>query len=358
MLEEMKHYIVRLKFTSPVRFGADSSGIGIENAQPFVHSDTLFSALCNAWAKYHILSSEEIESCGSKFLLSSTSFYSYDLGYFLPKPLIPCTWLNKLQTYEKKQLEKILKNSDWITSEMFLHWLNPNPPDKVFSEEPNMLSKKLEYGELYREHIVAKHAQDRLTSASNLFHETQYSFKNSDYNDPCGLYFFVSLKDDSFKETFNQGLQALSQIGLGGERNSGFGRFEVDDFANGFLCPIEDDGSELAFLFQDSSTSLKCLLSLSLPSDSEINILQKVTESNIVHYDLTLRKGWTFSSINYHQMKRQTIYMFSEGSVFENDYCPVGRIEDVAPLDEQKNINFPHPIFRFGKSFFVPLKSY
>jgi len=62
MLHEMKHYIVRMKFISPVRFGADCSGIGIENAQPFVHSDTLFSALCNVWAKYHILSSDEIES--------------------------------------------------------------------------------------------------------------------------------------------------------------------------------------------------------------------------------------------------------------------------------------------------------
>ncbi len=354
----MKHYIVRLKFTSPVRFGADSSGIGIENAQPFVHSDTLFSALCNVWAKYHILSSKEIASCGSKFLLSSTSFYSYDLGYFLPKPLVPCAWLNELKSSEKEQLEKILKNSAWVTSGMFLHWLNPNPPDEVFSEEPNKLSKKLEYGALYREHIVAKHAQDRLTAASNLFHETQYPFNNSEYDDPCGLYFFISLEDASFKETFDQGLKALSQIGLGGERNFGLGRFEVDDFENGILCPIANDSSELDFLFEDSPSSCKCLLSLSLPSESEINTLKKVTERNILHYNLTLRKGWTFSSISFQQMKRQTVWMFSEGSVFENDLCPIGRIEDVSPLDEQKNKNFPHPVFRFGKSFFVPLKSY
>jgi len=353
----MKHYIVRLKFALPVRFGADSSGIGIEKAQPFVHSDTLFSALCNAWSKYHILSSAEIKSCCSKFLLSSTSFYRYDSGYFLPKPLAPCAWLNKLKSSEKGQLEKILKNTAWITSEMFLHWLNPYPPKGVFFENPQELSKKLDYGALYREHIVAKHAQDRLTSASNLFHETQYAFKNSEYDEPCGLFFFVSLKDDSFKETFDQGLKALSQIGLGGERNFGLGRFEVDD-ENGFLCPIEDDGSELAFLFEDSPSSQKCLLSLSLPLESEINTLKKVADKNILRYDLTLRKGWAFSSINFHQMKRQTLYMLSEGSVFENCLCPEGRIEDVAPLDKQKNQSFPHPVFRFGKSFSVPLKSY
>jgi len=241
---------------------------------------------------------------------------------------------------------------------MFLHWLNPNPPDEVFSEEPNRLSKKLEYGALYREHIVAKHVQDRLTSESNLFHKTQYAFKNIDYDDPCGLYFLVSLKDESFKEPFDQGLKALSQVGLGGERNFGLGRFEIDDFANGFLSPIEDDASELAFLFEDSSASLKCLLSLSLPYESEISTLIKLTKSNILHYDFILRKGWTFSSINFHQMKRQSVYMFSEGSVFEKDHCPIGRIDDVAPLDEQKNKNYPHPIFRFGKSFSVPLKSY
>lgn len=354
----MKHYIVRLKFASPVRFGADSSGIGIEKAQPFVHSDTLFSALCNAWAKYHILSSKGIESCGSKFLLSSTSFYSYDSDYFLPKPLVPCAWLNELKSLEKEQLEKILKNTAWVTSEMFLHWLNPNPPKGIFFENPQDLSKKLDYGALYREHIVAKHAQDRLSGASNLFYETQYAFKNSEYDEPCGLYFLVSLKDESFKENFDQGLKALSQIGLGGERNFGLGRFEIDDIENGFLCPIEDDGSELAFLFEDSPSSQKCLLSLSLPLESEINTLKKVADKNIVRYGLTLRKGWTFSTGNFYQMKRQTVYMFSEGSVFEYDLCPAGMIEDVAPLDEQKNKNFPHPVFRFGKSFSVPLKSY
>lgn len=354
----MKHYIVRLKFTSPVRFGADSSGIGIEKAQPFVHSDTLFSALCNAWAKYHILSSAEIATCGSKFLLSSTSFYSYHSGYFLPKPLAPCAWLNELKSSEKERLEKILKKSAWVTAEMFRHWLNPNPPKDVFSEDSKVLSKKLDYGTLYREQIVAKHAQDRLTSASNLFHETQYAFKNSASDDPCGLYFFVSLKDESFKDTFDQGLKALSQIGLGGERNFGLGRFEVDDFVNGFLCPIEDDGSELDFLFEDTPSSQKCLLSLSLPTEAETDTLKKVTGTHILHYGLALRKGWTFSSVNFHQMKRQTLYMFSEGSVFENDLCPAGRIEDVAPLDEQENKNFPHPVFRFGKSFSVPLKSY
>ena len=355
-MSQLTNYIVRIKFTSPFRFGADNSGVGIEDAQPFFHSDTLFSSLCNAWARFGILDNDELISCGEKFLLSSSFIYVYkdSAVYFVPKPLISCCWLKGLQCTQKEQLEKLIKKAHWVTSDMFMHWLNSNPPDCVFPENPRKLSERLDYGSLFREQIVVKHAQDRLTGACNLFYENQFEFKEAP---SCGLYFFVTLKDHSFQDKFNLGLKALSQTGLGGERNFGLGRFEVDN-ANGVLIPIEKDGSDLEFLFEDSICSHRCLFSLSLPTQSEINQLASNTDSQIAQYDIVLRKGWTFSSVNMYQMKRQSIYMFSEGSVFSINRCPVGRIEDLAPLDDIKNTNFPHPIFRFGKSFSVPLKSY
>ncbi|NTW83690.1 MAG: type III-A CRISPR-associated RAMP protein Csm4 [Chlorobiaceae bacterium] len=356
MPESVKHYIVRLKFTSPIRFGADNSGIGIEDSQPFVHSDTLFSALCNAWAKYGILTNDELALCCETFVLSSTSFYAYQgsATYFIPKPFIPSIWLKELKSSKKEQLEKIIKKAHWVTSDMFKHWLDPKPPSGVFPDNPNNLSEKLDYGSLFRKHIVTKHTQDRVTAASNLFYESQYEFKDAP---TCGLYFLVSLKNDLFKEKFNLGLKALSQIGLGGERNFGLGRFEIGN-GNGILCPIETDGSNLGYLFDVGLSTLRCLFSLSLPTQAEADTLKGITNDQVAHYDIVLRKGWTFSSVNLYQMKRQTIYMLLEGSVFEESLCPVGQIENVAPLDEQNNIDFPHPVFRFGKSFWVLLKSY
>jgi CRISPR type III-A-associated RAMP protein Csm4 len=349
-------YIVRLKFTSPVRFGADYSGIGIEGAQPFVHSDTLFSALCNAWVRFGIFTHDELAIYGEKFLLSSASFYVYkgSATYFMPKPFIPCVWLKGLKTSKKEKLEKIIKKTHWVTSGMFKHWLNPSPPSGIFQEIPNMLVDAIDYGSLFHERIVARHAQDRLTNASNLFYETLYEFKDTP---TCGLYFLVALKDASFEEKFNLGLKALSKIGLGGKRCFGLGRFEVSN-GNGVLCPIETDGSELGFILETGSNSLRCLFSLSLPTQIEIDNLMSISDDKVAQYDIVLRKGWTFSSVNLCQMKRQTIYMLSEGSVFEESLCPSGRIENVAPLDGQNNIDFPHHVFRFGKSFSVPLKSY
>lgn len=357
----MTHYFVKLRFTSPVRFGADSSGIGIEEAQAFIHSDTLFSALCNAWIKFNILKASELESAGDSISLSSTSFFSNNFNgsptYFLPKPKIPCVWLENYMGDNKKELEKILKKAQWIPTKMFEHWLNPKPPANVFENKSDKLSKALAYGSLYQEQVVAKHAQDRLTSASNLFHQTQYQFKQTD----SGLYFFVSFGDneteEEYKTKFNEGLKALSQTGLGGERNFGLGRFEVK---TGFGELLSVENSDLSFLFQQNpqSNALQCLLSLSLPIDAEINNLQNATEKQKVFYDLTPRKGWTFSSANLYQMKRQTISMFSEGSVFENDLCPKGTIANVAPIDSNKQVDFPHSVYRYGKSFTVPLKTY
>ena len=37
----------KIKFDSPVRFGAERPGIGEEKADYFCHSDVFFSALCN-----------------------------------------------------------------------------------------------------------------------------------------------------------------------------------------------------------------------------------------------------------------------------------------------------------------------
>lgn len=355
-MQQITYYIVRLKFTSPVRFGADNSGIGIHNTQSFVHSDTLFSALCNAWAKYGILSNDELSGCGEKVIISSTSFYVYKIGatYFVPKPLVTSAWLNELKGRKKEQLEKIIKKATFVTSDMYKHWLDPDPPDSVFPDNPDRLSEKLDYGILVRNHTVAKHAQDRLTGASNLYYDNRYEFKNVPN---CGLYFMVGLKDDLFKEKFNLGLKALSQSGLGGERNFGNGRFEVGN-GNGVLCEIETDGSNLGFLFEMTSSKYRCLFSLALPTKAEVDTIKGIGNEKIAQYDITLRKGWTFSSLNLYQMKRQTVSMFSEGSVFENNVFPIGKIENVAPLDEKNNEDYPHPVFRFGKSFSVSLKSY
>ena len=90
------HY-VKLKFTTAVHFGADESGIGTEAVQPFLHSDTIFSALCNAWAKFRILSDHdlsELKQCfdtAPPFKISSAFPYLRSgppLKYFLPKPIL------------------------------------------------------------------------------------------------------------------------------------------------------------------------------------------------------------------------------------------------------------------------------
>ncbi len=346
----MKYYLVKLSFTTPVRFGADEMAIGVEKAQPYLHSDTLFSALCNAWIKFGIFSGEDLSKVKEHILLSSTSFYSSnsEIGFFLPKPKIPCAWLHSLKHKDKAKIEKLIKQAQWIPLQMFKNWLIHTPEEGVFSKDETELRKKLDYGQLFEENIIAKHSQDRLTAASNIFYQSQQTFIE---NKNAGLYFFVGLDENqkdikNIKDKFNKGLLSLNRLGLGGERNMGLGRFRVDsDSKNGILISIEQN-SPFYFLF-GTSLHYQCSLSLSYPSNDEIEILK--TSNEDFYHDLILRKGWTFSTQNFFQMKRQTVSMFSEGSVFEHSIAPKGITINLSPPD------FPHPIYRFGKTFLVTI---
>jgi CRISPR-associated protein Csm4 len=84
----MNTYIFKLKFKGPVHFG--DTGIDLENVQPTISSDTLFSALVNALSAN--LGNQEADKFISDFqqkppFLVSSLFPYVGNVYYLPKPL-------------------------------------------------------------------------------------------------------------------------------------------------------------------------------------------------------------------------------------------------------------------------------
>lgn len=77
-------------------------------------------------------------------------------------------------------------------------------------------------------------------------------------------------------------------------------------------------------------------------------------EGDYVAYDLIRRGGWITDS-GYNTFRKNIIYAFSPASIFNfttQNIAINGKIVDLCP----KGIALSHPIWRCGKSIFLPVK--
>jgi CRISPR-associated protein Csm4 len=90
---------------------------------------------------------------------------------------------------------------------------------------------------------------DRITNAATIFHFAQVTFEQD-----SGLFFLARFEDEKVRASFEAALRALGDEGIGGERSSGKGLFELKDVTD-FEMPNVD-------------TPMGCLnLSLFIPGD-------------------------------------------------------------------------------------------
>lgn len=336
----MKIYLVKLKFTSGVHFGSDVPGIGIEATSPIFHSDSLFSAIINAWARVEQPKFFKNLPEDLPFIVSSTSFYQKD-DYYVPKPLImPADWENYKDRYGKD-----FKRIKYIRIDRLQKWLKGEHVVKEIIDE----DKDIKF---YTEDVQPRVQIGRLTSQSNLYHCGVTYFEED-----CGLYFLVKIEDD-WVDRFQVALEILSGMGLGGERTYGLGHFEVDVFQE-----IDKDHYPIwNKLLNEHNSSYLYLLSLYHPHQDEITNLSKAEA-----YELIMRKGWSFSTQSHQQFKRKAVRMLTEGSIIPYDKNKkwMGTLKDVTPNGyfvpneknkDEKGIKIPHPIYRYGFAFGIPFE--
>lgn len=319
--------IVRMKFCSPTHFG--ETGIGVEAVNIAPHSDTLFGALCHAWG---ILFGEaELEKTldGYKeqplFTLSSTFPYT-EKAFLLPKPHIPPPGFQEAETRE--EYGKELKKQSYIPLDSFIRWAA-----NMDLDYPKLLAIDKDLATAYQKSLRPRVALDRENSTSSLYHFGAITFREG-----CGLYFLVDLQDSSMEARLCASFEFLGEQGLGGERSSGYGRFEID---------WSDAGSEWNALFSNTG-DLYCTLSLFHPVEAEIPA--DVIENSA--YSLIERRGWFSSPFHRDQYKRKSVTMFGEGSVFPARLG--GHLVDVTPSVWNKDGRI-HNVYRYGIPFWVPV---
>ncbi|WP_066382220.1 MULTISPECIES: type III-A CRISPR-associated RAMP protein Csm4 [unclassified Anabaena] len=343
--------LVKLNFgRSPAHFG--EVGIGMEETSDRVRSDALFSAWVSIYAR--LFGKDAVEELLQQFpsqdkpelippfRISSTFIYR-EVGdrtiYYLPRPL-------KFPTkYPDDDLAffKTYKKLNYLPLELWQRWyqgegVKDSDIQELIDETKNKSHGELrqlgtfDYKQAFHTDKVPKIAVDRVTRATNLYHTgfVQFAWDKN----PAGLYFLLQLSSEGeqLADKLHAALNLLGEEGIGGERSSGAGRFDVT-------------WSELPTNWQQlvdfSDGKYHSILSLFWDSSITEDFLKNAS------YEIQERGGWIVDN----QVRRKMVRMFSEGSVFLTPKPPAGKLVDVTPKEFRK-----HRIYRSGISLSLPIK--
>ncbi|MDF5729191.1 MAG: type III-A CRISPR-associated RAMP protein Csm4, partial [Rhizonema sp. PD38] len=239
--------LVKLNFgRSPAHFG--ELRIGIEETSERVRSDTLFSAWISTYAR--LFGKVAVEDLLKQFLkqppvrISSTFIYREHKNhtvYYLPRPLnfpinYPKNDLEFFKTYKKLSYLPLGVWQRWYQGEGFIEGDREEliAETKGKSEGDLRQAGTFDYKKAMEISQLPKIAVDRVTRATNLYHTgvVQFHWEQNGHGikSLSGLYFLLqfSKEEEKLADNLQAALHLLGEEGLGGERSSGAGRFEVE----------------------------------------------------------------------------------------------------------------------------------
>lgn len=321
-------YIVNLEPESPFHIG--EAGVGLEETSIIVHSDTLFSALCNMYALLY--GEDELGSMLKKFkedppfLVSSAFLYVGDILTF-PLPLgadwselITHKLSDELQK-DRYELEKQLRNAKFVSQDVFLSLLKGRPEQVTLPPVHNILFSQHETPpeEIYSIGEAPRVAMDRRTHSSAIYHVGEVFYAAN-----CGLYFFLNTNPE-YDKRVKACIKLLGHEGLGGKRSSGRGLFH----------PIIKEQ-----LFKVPPSNMKITLSLTFPRLGELRVVKEGW------YKLVSRRGWIYSP-RLKSLRKKGVRMLVEGSTFPQKV--EGQLADVKP-----SMPGVPGIVRYGIGYYLP----
>ena len=342
--------IVKLHFRSGLHLGPDVPGIGIEDSLSIAHSDTVFSCLINAYAELHAGNVNAVDKLLAPFhegnppfrISSAFPFQQptrHNVKYYLPRPLV-----DPLRFYDpaggraaKKRDGKLFRSTPFVDIDVFKkYWLSQGTRTRI--RRADLEDTNQEISNLCSRAIRPQHTRDRLTDATSIYHTGLIHFVPN-----SGLYFLIEINDTSILswDEFRVALELAGTNGLGGRRNHGNGAFDVTDST---IEPLDHRWQDLFNQKQDGFVNL----SLYRPEPQTLKSLEPIA------YQLVPRRGWCYSSVTSTQMKRKTVTMFGEGSVFHNEDVPEGTLADVTPDSEDSKFT-AHKLYRYGIPISLPI---
>lgn len=325
----MQAIILKSKPGTRFRFGealgafTEESNNAQKTTSEYLHSDTLWSALVNAWSLACLESLENfLLGCNEGNFKLSSAFYCVEYKgnnvFFLPKPVS----LNLFKTDVPKKLKRIKFVSKGIWEQGILPelWFDDNKCTLL--QNDSIVALKSEISENIRLFDIETNHKNRARDVSNredaFYYETDL-FLLSTENYKTDWYFLMdnNLTDD-LSNDFKTAMQTLIHFGVGGERTSG--------------CGSLTSFHEVEFSLEISNVNYQSSISLIAPRENEL------TEKSIYQ---VIKRGGRFLEKG---KSLPMVQMLKEGAVFDTKIK--GRI---VKLNEEP------PILRYGLSLSIPL---
>jgi len=345
----IKLSIFRLEAKSPLQLAGSRPG---DYASPggLPHSDTLFAAICHAWA---LLGLDEplayLEANPDQSPIKLGSAYPFTTVpksvdpkdgtvpvYFFPRPLVQGKRSDKEP--DDRTLNKAIKKLRFMPQDVFEGFLigepgdlSAIPPERykggfLLPDEKAKLPYEVE--ELHRVAVPSAEGPDQ--------DSRPYVVSRLRFGKGSG-YWFAYQADDQWAEWMRQALGLLQHEGIGTDRNVGFGQFSLHE-------------DKLSLKTPDASEHYTNM-GLYLPPSKEA--LLPTLGNEHTRWQLAKRGGWLCKE-GFQTYTKKSVMMITEGSVLSrpSQGCRV----DVRPEELPGNKAVGHPVWRSGESVLLPIK--
>lgn len=332
-----KFDIIKFKFEGPLHISNPRPN-EYSASEKIIRSDSIMAAIMQAWALLgHADWIPKEENPDAGFAMSSLFPFYEDKEpvYFFPKPYFNYLKQNSASNNEAKKIKKI----EFIDQEFFSCALMGEPKDLPANYNGKYLTlKNLPKGRSLMEgDVVPRISKGTQEGDPKIFYMERIYF-----HEQAGLYCILNAEVE-IKSRIKMALDYLEDAGLGTDRNVGNGKF---------TCKI--DSMELNL---PTDANFMTNMGLYCP-ESKAELVSLLDEN--ARYDFIKRGGWL--SEPHNTIRKKSVYMFKEGSVFKGDstidIMLYGKLVDLRPdndsLGESKSIS--HPVWRNGKTIFVPVK--
>jgi CRISPR-associated protein Csm4 len=296
----MQAILLKSKSGTRFRFGealgafTEESHNQQKTTSEYLHSDTLWSALVNAWA---LCCPETVDGfiseCRSGNFRLSSAFYCLEQSerniYFLPKPAS----LNLFEFDEPKKLKKVkfISKGVWENGLLPKDWFNANKCTLLQNESVVALKSEIaQSNSLFYVETAAKNRARDITNREDAFYYQTDLFLAENVS----WYFLLENNlPKTLQQNFQTAMQTLVNLGIGGERSTGCGSL------SGF--------EEIDYKFQVTDGKYYASTSLTAPKKDEL------TENAL--YQIIKRGGRFLEKGKSLPM----VQMLHEGAVFDNE---------------------------------------
>jgi CRISPR-associated protein Csm4 len=285
-----------------------------EGSGVFIHSDTLFSALCHSYLLLYGKADLErflaAENGVDPPLVLSSAFPYWKGKYYFPVP--------RSFTPRDKEAKK-LRFIEQSAFEALL--VEPLPDGKLVPH--GLPAGVIETDDVPK--VTVSRTGGSATDEGGFYHVGLTFYKDA------SLYFLARYGIDESRRKVEAAMRLMCDEGIGGYRTVGKGQFEQPDF------------SQKVSMDEPESPNAGLMLSLYYPNETESQGLPDG------FYDLVPRRGYVFSPTT-RSLRRKEVSMFSEGAVFPGS-GRTGKLVDVTP----DGFN-DHLVYRCGLAFTIPCK--